>query len=263
MRSRTLLTLAALHLLSVAAVAGQAVVGDVLNGDGRSVPGARIALVTSSGEVVAELRADEEGRFAIRAPATGAFRLHVTSPGYRSVAGGPYDLFEGVDLEVYVVLHAADVVELPGVGATVERGSGSPVLAFRGFYNRKEAGFGTFIERKDFEHLGLGSIGDLMRRQPGIRTDRGMRLLGGSLVRSTELYFQRGPYSCRPSLWIDGVLKSTGGTQGEGLRPDNWVNLADVVGLEFYRGPASVPAEYARGAGCAALVIWTGGTESG
>jgi len=258
---RTLSMGLGLHLLAVSGASGQAVVGEVIDGDRDAVPGARIALFAPGGNLVANARADAEGRFTIRAPEDGPFRLHVASPGHRSVTGGPYDLAAALDLEVYVVLHAVDVVELAPLEATVEREARA--LALRGYYERKDAGFGTFLEREDFEHLGLVSVGDLLLREPGFRTDRGTRLFGGSLVRSTELFFQRGPWSCRPSLWVDGVLKSTGGTQGDGLRPDDWVNLRDVLAVEFYRGPSSVPAEFARGAGCAAVLIWTGATRSG
>ena len=112
----------------------------------------------------------------------------------------------------------------------------------RGFNERRQKGNGYFITRERLEQVHSYRFIDIMREVPGVRV--GM-LRGGATVR------MRGA-DCDPLVFIDG-FPAAAGTLDLDI-----IDLADVEGIEIYRGAASIPAAFNRGtAACGVIVIWT------
>lgn len=245
-------------LLLPGRVSGQEIVGEVLGQSGRTLEGASVALLDAGGAVVASGRSDESGWFRVSAREEGAFTLHVTRLGYRSVTGGPYTLEEGIALEVLVVLHPAPEALDP---IEVEVGPGqSDRLAIRGFYDRRETGFGYFFDREDIESLSTRFFAEFLdRKVPRLDVDRRNRLLGPDVVRNPAIFVDQVGTSCTPALWVDGMLVRTGGVNAGSVRVDDWVGPNDVEGVEVYTGPSSAPMRFSSSAGCAVIVVWTRG----
>jgi hypothetical protein len=65
-------------------VAGR--VYDLLGNKGRPLASTTVRLLNDAGKVVAQVRAEEDGRFSISAPARGRYRLAVTAEGFLEVS---------------------------------------------------------------------------------------------------------------------------------------------------------------------------------
>lgn len=77
-------------LLCATAAAGQTVIGTVTDEEGSPVVGAFVTLlVDDTGERANAVLTDETGRYAMRVPAPGRYRLRVESIGFETVASGP------------------------------------------------------------------------------------------------------------------------------------------------------------------------------
>ena len=98
--------------------------------------------------------------------------------------------------------------------------------------------------RSELEAKAATNLPQLLMELPGVR----MLGRGDSLV-------IRGR-TCLPMVFMDGRLTR--------LDPDRGlldINLFDVEAVEFYKGTASIPAEFNYStntqAGCGAVVVWT------
>jgi hypothetical protein len=247
--------LAAVLVAFVAAPAGaQEFRGDVTDEFGTPLEGVRIGLFDLEGEMVADSVSGPDGVFAIRAPADGEYRIHFTRPGFRSVSGGPYELrAKDVALDALVVMHRAPE-ELPGLDVEVE--GVYPRLVTSGFYERRQKGFGYFLDRDQIERRGQVRMSDLLDPIPNVFSGQRADIGAGGVV-NPAVWVGRGGRRCTPALWIDGLLIRNGGLFADPLRPDDFVWPADAEGIELYVGPAQVPPEFSRSAGCGVLVVWT------
>ena len=112
-----------------------------------------------------------------------------------------------------------------------------------GLVRRMNMGFGDFMLRSDIEASSASSLTHLL-------LGRGVRLndAGRSLVIRGRV--------CTPMVFIDGRLTR--------LDPDRGlldISVLDAEAVEFYKGTASIPAEFNYSnnlqVGCGAIVIWT------
>jgi hypothetical protein len=243
----------AVALFMPAAARAQEFRGEVVDEAGNRLSDVAIGLF-ANGRIVADAVSDRDGSFSIVAPRAGAFTVHFTRAGFRSVSGGPYELDPAEPMEAVVVLYRAPTV-LPGLDVEVE--GQSRRLRVAGFYERREEGFGRFIDRLEIERRGNVRMIDLLEPLPGLSVERGFGTDGPEEVMNPALWFGRAGQRCVPALWIDGMLVRTGGFNAPPLRPDDFVWPLDAEGIEFYGGPSQVPIEYARSAGCAVLLVWT------
>jgi len=257
-------TCASLSLALALAVAGPAGAqefrGEVVDEAGNTLSDVAIGLFAGDGGMVADAVSRRDGSFSIVAPAPGAYTIHFTRIGFRSVSGGPYDLDPAEPMEAVVVLYRAPTV-LPGLEVAVE--GESRRLQVAGFYERRDQGFGRFIDRLEIERRGNVRMIDLLEPLPGLSVERGFGTAGPEELMNPALWFGRAGQRCVPALWVDGMLVRTGGFNAPPLRPDDFVWPLDAEGIEFYGGPAQVPIEYARSAGCAVLLVWTREPGSG
>ena len=90
---RSLVLAGLLGLVALGSVAAQTVRGRVVETmSGVAVGGGFVVLVAADGREVSRTLADREGRFAIRAPSPGRYRLRSERIGFRMVTSEPFDL---------------------------------------------------------------------------------------------------------------------------------------------------------------------------
>jgi hypothetical protein len=170
----------------------------------------------------------------------GVGMVRVRKLGYEAqtfmVSIGPED-----SSTIAVVL--SRVAELPPV-VTIDSVSHYISSALTGFEERRKIGIGHFIDeaqlRKD---SGRQLSNEILAHIPGVTVT-----LGGSITSFRA--------RCTPNIYLDNVLVYAG---GKGTPPNlSRMETDDYAGIEFYAGPATVPAQFsAAGTSCGVLLLWT------
>jgi len=160
----------------------------------------------------------------------------------------------------------------------------------REFDRRRSSGIGRFLSEADLAKDQDRLLGDVLRKLPGIQMVRSKGTRGGS---SSAVYAvsSRGSATiehessffgknCPIAIWLDGVPVYRGLDRGQASNPAfpnkaappevrqtridempfdiNSIMTNHVAAIEFYAGPATMPAELNSTQGtCGALVIWT------
>ena len=113
------------------------------------------------------------------------------------------------------------------------------------FRERQRIGIGRFLDSAQFANAPGTRTSDRLKKLPGLQIGRG-RFLSEAYVLSTRSEKR----VCRAAIWLDGVKLT-----------DFSVNQLDpsmIAAVEWYAGPASVPAKYnVTSSVCGVLVIWT------
>lgn len=110
------------------------------------------------------------------------------------------------------------------------------------FEQRRRTGMGAYLRWDDIEQRGFSSVGD------ALHTVRGVRMHCNQQTYECVAFMSRTP-ECPPAWWIDGI-------QVHSFQESTPVS--DVYGIEIYRGPGEVPAEFSGStAACGVIVIWT------
>ncbi len=247
-------------LASLLTVPGR-IVGRVLDRrSGRPVEAANVIL---SDTLLAEDRqrmTDGNGRFTFTDLEPGMYRVtvdHLTFDPLDQLVHLPSDRTVQVDFELSV-----DPIQLAPIVVTALR---EKRLELQGFYDRRELGeaigAGIFFTRDDIEDAGAIRVTHYLGRIPGIRTE----CTGGAnnncvirMTRGAPSLSSRAEHGCRnANVYLDGVRVIRDGGGGESI--DNFVSPSDIAGIEVYRGPSELPAEFGGSVGrCGAIVIWTG-----
>lgn len=237
---------------------GQIVRGTVIDAASREPVGfAYLALLTGERRVVVATLSDVEGRFSLTAPGAGSFFLYVARAGYSPLVDGVFELGEEGSFDLSVSLTPTPVA-LDSMVVSVEARDRS--LASVGFYGRRDLGRGHFLEREDIERVAVEDITDAMRRVPGFRVvDPAVTLAAPTALLNPEILVRRGGGYCSPTLYVDGHIVALGSARngGEAVRPDDFVEPADVEALEIYTRPADTPPRYESTGGCGVVLIWT------
>ena len=158
----------------------------------------------------------------------------------------------------------------------------------REFDRRRSMGMGRFLTEADLERDQYRQLSDALKRLPGMLMVRAKRVSG---VSSSAVFVvsSRGSATiehvspifgrnCPVAIWLDGVpvykgldraaapafgSASGGGRSAPGQLTEppfdiNSIMTNQIAAIEFYAGPATMPAELNITAGtCGALVIWT------
>lgn len=211
------------------------------------------------GDVVA--RTDPDGRFRFAGLAAGTVVLAVYRLGYRRVEL-EIDLLAGETFEIpagIIVLDAVPV-ELPEVA--VEAPSGLVAhLAGTGFYERRDAGFGLFVERDDIEAWNPKETTDILLRLQGVRVrpnplwgKRPSRLEPPDM-RRVIIEMSRAPVQdCDPIVFLDGMFMGSTAT----FDLNRAVAYTEIEAVEVYRGSSEVPPRFNyRGASCGVIAFWS------
>ena len=215
----------------------------------RPVTAAAISLAgrTEAGET------NRQGRFILSGVPVGVYELSVRRLGYAPLVH-PVVVSRGVTTEIEIGL-VPDPLEMEPIVATAMR---SRRLEVKGFYERKHWGElvsgGTFFTAADIERRSPVLISHMIADLSGIRLDCGIRRDSCRIV-NTRASSGFMPGGCRMRIYLDGVPLGGG---GRGNTVDNFVRPVEIAGLEVYRGPASLPAEFSGSdTGCGVVAIWT------
>ena len=120
------------------------------------------------------------------------------------------------------------------------------------FDERRRMGIGRFLDSTEFANGPGTRTADRLIRFPGLRVAQG-RTLNQVTIQTTRQASFRGRW-CNASVWVDGVNLGTGFSV-------NSIDPSLIVGVEWYAGQASVPAQFNTSrpgeVSCAVLVLWT------
>ena len=208
-----------------------------------------------------ELVGLRRGRFTIEFQRLGFARVVLTVAWVDSVQIG--------DLGTVTLQPIATPLE--GIVVEAEAGGPDRRLAGVGFYERRQLGFGSFVDPQAIEEMNPPRFTDIVKRMSGftvIPNQNYMRPLpaersvfglvvkpsAGVDTRRYVIKSRRGRQDCAPLVFVDGVWR--GNTFDTDI--DRHFHPSAVRAIEAYAGPASLPAEFNRdGAECGALVVWT------
>ena len=211
------------------------VVGRVLDSElGSPLAGASVQ-VGPKGPTV---RTDSGGYFLAQNVTPGMTSIEIKQIGYEpgvfdvrvpdtGTVKGVFPLdFNGVDLPPVVVQARAEIL----------------MPRYIDFERRRHLSMGTFLRWEELHKNGYTSIGD------ALRTVRGVRMQCDQQRFECFAYMSRTP-QCQPTWYVDGM---------EVHSFHENTPIADVYGIEIYRGPGEVPAEFSgSNAACGVIVVWT------
>lgn len=230
---------AAPQVVGLGIIHGQVVEADVE----RPIAHAFIDILDSNDRVRKRVTSDSLGYFTVRDLDPGSFRIRVRSIGYAETTTPRWWLesFEQLTLVVRVLPEA---VLLAPLEVVAQARSVSPVLT--GFFTRMNRVGGEFITAEQISKSNATRVSDLMLTIPGVR-----------MVNSDEgliTTMERALGYCPAQIWIDGMLVTRAGP----VPVDILVGPEHLVGVEVYKGLASVPPEfYNEGARCGVVALWT------
>lgn len=256
------------------AQATSSVAGRVVRaGAGTAIPGVEVVLSPHASRALT----DASGEFRFDGVQTGRVVIHVRRLGFV-----PDSVTVELPLAAPVVIplresvQPLDTVSVTGREDVLVRGK------LAGFYERKRYGFGTHLEARDLEKMLMRRLSEiLIARVPGVRAARRgsatyiatQRLAPHSLVGETNPSAGTGAINsarrprittCYPDVYLDGAVVYSSTMEMHAPRADhvlfdiNSVEPAHVAAIEFYGGPAQMPAEFNKtGSACGALLIWT------
>jgi hypothetical protein len=241
------LTLLVCALFAAAPARAQVLYGRVLDArDGWPIDAAAVAAVDSGGVVVASMFSRPNGRYELRLPRAGSFRIRVERLGYTPGLSPAVSVAVGDSMGVDLSLRAA-AVALDSVEVEARRIPNFRDARARTFYQRMDRGRGRYISPERVQELNRPFTSDLLRTIPGVAFSRGLN--------SSGLRFGNGSRSCTPLVYIDGERFRP----YPGWRLDSHVRAADVWAIEVYRYAEDIPPELPRemDTRCGAVVIWT------
>lgn len=233
------LSFLALHSTPIAA---QAVLGHLVDSEsGQPVATAQVVLADSTGNVVGRALSDADGRFFI-AVEIGTYSLVVNRLSYEPEHVTDIKITNTSVMAIRIRL-SPDAVELPGLLVQGERGVRD--LRANGFYDRRQRGFGHFVEVSQLRRIQAIQPSELVRKLPGVVTRNGE-------VRSTRGTFRPdGPENCLLQLVVDGIYS--------GANLDDILTVEEIAAIEVYNGISNVPPRWQGLAGLGYLNV-TGGT---
>ncbi len=222
---------------------------DAATGD--VVAAAYVAILDTAGVAVGGGATGADGRFVVRAPRYGVYRLRASQLGYDGLLTEVVGAGPGGELSLLLRMRPSPV-DIPSL--TVEANRRVARLEAVGFYQRRAMGFGHYLTPEQIVARNASYTGDLLQGLAGIRVigDLGRQIV---LTRASMSMFVRGP--CAPSVVVDGYPVVVGGIGGP-VSLDQLVAPQDIEALEVYPGPAGVPVQYSGYMSpCGAIVIWT------
>jgi hypothetical protein len=221
--------------IPAAALSQGAIRGKVIDSEtGAPISGASVQ-VGKNGPTV---KTDSAGKFTAQNVTAGVQELNIRVIGYEV---GVFDVrirdattVDGVfplDFNGY---------ELPAV--VVEARAEALVQRYNEFEHRRHLRLGTYLRWDELHKRAYNSIGDALRTVGGVR----MRC---DQARYECLAFMARTPQCQPTWYVDGI---------EVRSFHENTPISDVYGIEIYRGPGEVPAEFGgSNAACGVIAIWT------
>ncbi len=232
----------------------QTVQGTVFDAEsGVPISLANVALLATDDSIVGRHVTDKDGRFVIRAPEAGSYRLRASRISYAPFTTDTFALETGQDAVAELRLRPIPTPLDPIEVVVEER---VPRLVRVGFYKRQAKGFGKFRTPEDLEALHPIYPEDLFYGMSGVRVQSRGRVMGSAYR------------LCALSVTVDGLLVQRGGFLRSKAVPSltddpSWTDLwhvKDIEAIEVYPRPGGVPVWLSGTVSpCGALLIWTKG----
>jgi hypothetical protein len=216
--------------------------GIVRNLGGRPIEGARVSLLSGSGET----RTNALGEFLLQRMPYGSHTVEARAIGYvpgQAIA----DIVEFRPELMELVLVETDAYLLDTVRIASARRMDA--IEKEAFERRRRSGTGYFLDETVLDTMRANSFKDLVRRVPGMRFTRGNTLADTWREHLEFTSGQAGP--CTPKVYLNGTRLVDGADLDEMIHP------ASVRRLEVYYRGVAVPAEFASNQTCGVLAIWT------
>lgn len=246
--------LAAGVALGAGSVRAQTVRGTIVDAQtGEPVFLAYVALLEEARDQVVAGLADDGGGFTLEAPEGGSYFLYVRRDGYETLMDGLFVLGSDGVVEVRVGLTPRPI-ELDDE-LNVETGRSLSPLERSGFYDRVLTAPGYFLDREDIARAGSSRMADVFQRVPRVEVDATRPLTGPDVMQNPSIFMRRGTEPCFPTLYVDRHVVATG--VNEAIRPDDYVNAAEVEAIEVYARAGQAPVEFDPINDCGVVVIWT------
>jgi outer membrane receptor for ferrienterochelin and colicins len=176
------------------------------------------------------------GQFEIDQVPAGRYEVRVEGLAY-SPLSHVVDLGERNTLDLQIEL-APEALALEGIVVTGIRRSR---LEMSGFFERREQGFGTTLNREEIESRNSNCASDIFYGIAGARV-----VQPRGLGQSAQVLLRGG---CVPQLVLDGAPFA---------RPipiDEVVRVHEIEAIEVYHGPSG-PVRYASSS-CGTIMVWT------
>jgi hypothetical protein len=218
--------------------------------DSSKAPLSNVSLVlVTENEVFAGglARTDSLGRFRMEVRQRGRYRLQASRIGYRKVTTPPFDADQGVTTGFELVMSAKVQLLAPLTITERYRPSARALIdPMEGFEWRKRMGNGTFFDRPALEARNALRVSDVLRGLAGVR------VMGGEVRFARAAANAQSAAGCAPAVFLNGTLLRI-----DPLGRIDQLQMDQVIGLEVFRGPSQVPAEYSGSdSGCGAIAVW-------
>lgn len=224
--------------------AAQLVRGTVVERESQQPIASAAITLERGGRVVRSVTSDNTGRFIVRLPEPGSYRLSVTHIGYSGAASRLPDVGEREELSVAIEL-STDPVELPPVRVTGRRPAGARFLD--GFFDRaasrRSRNDGRVLTRADLDQMFASQPTDYLRHVPGLQLQQ------VPVGRERMPVFHRLGESCVPAVYLNGGRIAA-------YDIDTFVRPGTLEGIEVYN-QGDEPAEYWDRDGCGVILVWT------
>ncbi|MGQ0701925.1 MAG: carboxypeptidase regulatory-like domain-containing protein [Gemmatimonadales bacterium] len=198
---------------------------------GEPIEGAFVRIKGRSPDVTTNAK----GRVTIEKLPAGKLTCEIGAIGYE-MRREPMLIQEGSDLERKIGLGFTGE-RLPDV--VVEARQEKLYPRYSDFHRRAKTGAGFYITWREIHARGYSRLGDVLRTVRGVEVRCRPNDCLILMSRST---------TCPPAVWVDG-------------RPSDFYGantaIGDIYGMEVYRGPSEMPAEFVGNSMCGALVLWT------
>jgi hypothetical protein len=198
---------------------------------GEPVPGAFVRIKGRS----PDLMTDQFGRVTLEGLPLGRTNAEIGAIGFE-LRREPLFVKEGpVEQRIIGLSFTGD--KLPDL--IVEARQEKLYPRYSDFHRRQKNGAGFYITWKEIHAKGFSRLGDVLRGVRGVQVTCRPNDCLILMSRST---------SCPPAIWVDG-------------RPSDFYGantaVGDIYGMEVYRGPSELPAEFTSNGMCGAIVVWT------
>ena len=201
---------------------------------GDPIPGALVRIKGGG----APITADSAGQFTVADLKVGEVEISVQALGFESrswkfvtQAGQAMDRSFSLDF-------TGD--KLPEVVVTAR--ANKLVPRYADFERRRDRGIGAFLRWDDIKQKNYNTLGD------AARSVRGVKLVCDQAEFECNIRMAR-TVNCSPRWYVDGVQVTT--------FHEN-TPVRDIYGLELYRGPSELPAEFSGSdGGCGVIAVWS------
>jgi hypothetical protein len=212
--------------------------GKIIDKNGRALEGARVMLQDGAGTAITKAN----GEFSLDSLPSGTQALVVRKLGY-GVTEWPVELSSATPARTTVTMtDFVPTLEAVRVEATQDK-----ALASVGYLERKQAGFGYFLDGKQINHESM-MFSDVMRNAPGLR------IQPSGDGRTSVITDSRSASNGCVNYFVDDMPWSTM-TPGD---IDDYVRPNEMVAVEIYHGAGTPPKYQVAGqSSCAVIVVWT------